>query len=189
MEIEFPKFPFIWDYMDMYNIPEYKVNKLILEDYDDNIIFLLSKFKNFEIYESKQYFKSKENIKNLNIHTWYLSQLNIFETNEKNIKIITNSKIKYKSNVQCFIFDSNNIFDISIYETNSKFPNLPIVKQNKSIILSLIPKLYIHIHNINGILRFSPNNNNKIKLKENITTGIFYLVLDKIIIKFNILIE
>ena len=59
MEIEFPKFPFIWDYMDMYNIPEYKVNKLILEDYDDNIIFLLSKFKNFEIYESKQYLYSK----------------------------------------------------------------------------------------------------------------------------------
>lgn len=189
MEFEFPKYPFIWDYFDMYAQPKYKILKLNQTDYDTNTIFLLEKFINFEIFESTQYFNSTEQIKNLNIHTWYLSQLNVFETTDTNIKIITNSMLKYKSNVQCFIFDPNDIFDNSKYEINKKTPNIAIIKQKKSIILELIPKLYIHTHNIKGIFRFSPNNNNVIRLREGVANGIFYLILDKIIIKFNIVIN
>ena len=192
MEFEFPRYPFIWDYMDMYNQIDYQSKVLDKDDFDEHILFLIKKFPNSKIIESIQTIKSIENVKNLNIHTWYLSHLNVFETTELNIKIITNSTFKYKSNVNCFIFDPYDIFDNSIFEFDKKFNNVAVIKNKKSIIPSLIPKLYIHIHNINGILRFSPNDNNKINLKKHINhdinLDICYIILDKLIVKFKIIV-
>ena len=138
MEFEFPKFPFVWDYSDMYNIIEYsselvdfkniltqlkqteqqeqqeqheqqehqehQEQQQIIEP-DENVIFLLSKFPNSQVIYSTQIISSREYAKNLNFHTWYLSQKNVFETTDTTIKVITDSKYKFKSNVKCFIFD------------------------------------------------------------------------------------
>jgi hypothetical protein len=58
-----------------------------------------------------------------------------------------------------------------------------------SIIPELIPLLYIHTHNIKGIFRFSPNDNNKINIRKSVTNGIFYVILDKLIVKLEIVIK
>ena len=186
MEFEFPIYPFIWNYSDMYNLIEYQSKILDKNDFDEHIIYLQEKFPNSEIIESKQIIKSRQSVKNINIHTWYLYQKKIFESNNKNIKIITNSKIKLKANINCFIFDPNDIFENTkntINEKVNKFPTICIIKNKKSIIPELIPTLYINIHNIKGIFRFSPNDNNKINIKESISNGVFYVQMDNLILK------
>lgn len=192
MEFEFPKYPFLWNYLDMYNCIDYTSKKLNFEELksnqnnqdnlDEHIIFLSEKFPNCEIIYSTQIINSRIFTKNLNIHTWYLTQQKVFEQNETNIKIITDSRFKYKSNVRCFVFDPNDLIDNTIFE-KTKFPNVAIIKKKISIIPELIPLLYIHTHNVDGIFRFSPNNNNKINIKESISSGIFYIVLDKLIVR------
>lgn len=191
MNFEFPIYPFIWDYSDMYNLIEYESSQLDPNSYDENIIYLLEKFPNSQVIESKQIIKSREMAKNINIHTWYLKNKNIFEFNENMIKIITDSKVKFKSNINCFIFDPNDLFDdvqkeIEIKEKAKKFPSICVIKNKKSIIPELIPSLYIHTHNVKGIFRFSPDNNSKIHIKDNILEGTFYIQMDKLIVKFNI---
>lgn len=192
MEFEFPKYPFLWDYSDMYNLIDYTSKELNLDELktnpnesDEHLIFLGDKFTGSKIIQATQVVNSRDSTKNLNIHTWYLSQQKVFEQTDSNIKIITDSRFKYKSNVRCFIFDPNDIIDNSIYE-KTKFPNVAIIKKKASVIPELIPFLYIHTHNIKGIFRFSPNDNNKINLKELVNSGIFYIVLDKLIVKLKI---
>lgn len=198
MEFEFPKYPFLWDYSDMYNLIDYTSKELNLDELksnfngsnnsDDNLIFLAEKFVGSKIIDSIQIVNSRDSTKNLNIHTWYLSKQKVFEQTELGIKIITDSRFKYKSNVICFVFDPNDIIDNSIFE-KTKFPNVAIIKKKTSIIPELIPSLYIHTHNIKGIFRFSPNDNNKINLKESVDFGTFYIVLDKLIVRLEIKIK
>lgn len=190
MEFEFPIYPFIWDYSDMYNFIDYQSSQVEPISYDENIQYLLEKFPGSQVIDAKQTIKSRESAKNINIHSWYLVQKNIFECDEKIIKIITNSRIRFKTQINCFIFDPNNIFDnsqIKVKEQLKKFPTISVIKNKKSIIPELIPKLYIHIHNVGGIIRFSPNDNNKINIKENITDDIFYIQMDKLIVRFNVI--
>ena len=155
--------------------------------------FLLLKFPDSKVIYSTQIIGSRESVKNLNFHTWYLSQKNVFETTDTTIKVITDSKYKFKSNVKCFIFDPTDIFEKqSESETigqEKKFPNITIVKKKTSVIPELIPLLYIHTHNIKGIFRFSPNDNSKIKIRETVNDGICYIVLEKLIVKLNIQIK
>lgn len=190
MEFEFPIHPFIWDYSDMYNLIEFDSRTLNIDEFDLNILCLLEKFPHSQVIEFKQILKSRESIKNINLHTWYLSSKKIFDSNEKTIKIITDSKVKFKANINCFIYDPNDIFNnITMIEqpeqnNKKKFPTICIIKNKKSIIPELIPSLYIHTHNIKGIFRFSPNDNNMINIKENISNGIFYIQMDKLIVKF-----
>lgn len=193
MEFEFPIYPFIWDYSDMYNLIEYESKILDLNEFDENIKFMFEKFPNSQVVEFKQTINSRESVKNLNIHTWYLSKKKIFETTGDKIKIITDSRTKFKSNVNCFIFDPNDVFDnLKIdnkdnkenKENSKQFSTICIIKNNKSIIPELIPSLYIHTHNIKGIFRFSPNDNNKIHIRDEINDGIFYIQLDRLIVKF-----
>lgn len=186
MEFEFPIYPFIWDYSDMYNIIELESKILNINDHDENIKYLLEKFPNSQIIESKQIIKSRDSAKNINIHTWYLYQKKVFESNNQSIKIITDSKLKFKANINCFIFDPNDIFDNTNIELGEKknISSICIIKNKKSIIPELIPSLYIHTHNIKGIFRFSPNDNNKINIRENISNGIFYVQMDNLILKF-----
>ena len=193
MEFEFPIYPFIWDYSDMYNLINYNSSQLEPEAYDENILYLLEKFPGSQVVDVKQTIKSREMAKNINIHTWYLGQKKVFECDDKTIKIITDSRVKFKAQINCFIFDPNDIFDNSqieikdnIKEQAKKFPTICVVKNKKSIIPALIPQLYIHTHNIKGIFRFSPNDNNKINIKDNIRDDIFYIQMDKLIVKFNV---
>lgn len=196
MEFEFPMYPFLWNYLDMYNLINYKCDEINLDKLkndnenivDKHLLFLSNKFPNSKIIESIQTIHSIESTKNLNIHTWYMSQQKLYDVNDSNIKIITNSKHEYKSNVKCFIFDPNDIIDNSIYE-KQKFPNIPIIKKNMLVsvsesVLESLPLIYIRAHNVKGILRFSPNNNNKINIRKFVNTGIFYIVLDNLIVKF-----
>lgn len=190
MEFEFPIYPFIWDYSDMYNFIDYKSSQLEPEAYDVNIKYLLDKFPCSQVVDVKQTIKSRETAKNINVHTWYLGQKKVFECNKKTIKIITNSRVKFKTQINCFIFDPNDIFDnsqIEIKEEVKKFSTICVVKSKKSIIPDLIPQLYIHTHNIKGIFRFSPDDNNKINIKENIIDDIFYIQMDKLIVRFNVI--
>jgi hypothetical protein len=192
MEFEFPKYPFLWDYSDMYNLINYTSKEINLEDLksnpdnsDEHLIFLADKFAGSKIIEAIQTVNSRDLTKNLNIHTWYLSQLKVFEQTESNIKIITDSRFKYKAHVRCFVYDPMDQIDNTIFE-KKKFPNVAIIKKKTSVIPELIPSLYIHTHNIKGIFRFSPSDNNKINLKESVKSGIFYIVLDKLILKLEI---
>jgi hypothetical protein len=194
MEFEFPKYPFVWDYYDQYNLFDYKSVQIDIEQlkhnenltiFDEHLIYLESKFPKYKIIHSIQTVKSRNLIQNLNIHTWYLSQLKVFEQTETNIKIMTNSRFKYKSKVKCFIYDPANILvNMEIKKTNNE--NIAIIKNKNSIIPKLIPLLYIHVHNIKGIFRFSPNDNNKINLSDGINNGTFYIVLDKLIVRLDI---
>lgn len=189
MEFEFPIYPFIWDYSDMYNIIDYNSSQLEPEGYDESIQYMLEKFPGSQVVDVKQIIKSREMAKNINIHTWYLGQKKVFECDDKTIKIITDSRVKFKAQINCFIFDPNDIFDnsqIEIKEQFKKFPTICVVKNKKSIIPALIAQLYIHTHNVKGIFRFSPNDNNKINIRDNIRDDIFYIQMDKLIVRFNI---
>jgi len=193
MEFEFPIYPFIWDYSDMYNLIDYNSSQLEPEGYDENILYLLEKFPGSQVVDVKQTIKSRDKAKNINIHTWYLRQKKVFDCDDNTIKIITDSKVKFKAQINCFIFDPNDIFDNlqietkdNIKETGKKFPTICVVKNKKSIIPALIPQLYIHTHNVKGIFRFSPNDNNKINIKDNIRDDIFYIQMDKLTVRFNV---
>lgn len=188
MEFKFPIYPFIWNYSDMYNLIDYHSSQLEPGAYDENILYLLEKFPDSQVVDVKQIIKSRDMAKNINIHTWYLGQKKVFECDEKTIKIITDSRVKFKAQINCFIFDPNDIFDNSHIEIKeqTKFPTICVVKNKKSIIPELIPQLYIHTHNIKGIFRFSPNDNNKINIKDNIRDDIFYIQMDKLIVRFNV---
>lgn len=195
MEFEFPIYPFLWDYSDMYNTIEFESKILNKEDWigDEHIVYLDEKFPNSQVIEAKQIINSRESVKNLNLHTWYLCEKKVFVVNGDKIKIITNSKVKFKTNINCFIFDPNDTINTKIEDNakiedntrTKKFPTICVIKNKKSIIPELIPSLYIHTHNVNGIFRFSPNDNNKIHIRENISEGIFYIRVDKLIVKFN----
>lgn len=176
MDFSFPIYPFIWNYNDMYQIVDLIIYDEI--EFDENIINLLKIFPNYKIINIKQNIK-KEEAKNLCFHTFVLYNLNIFQSINSNIKIITNKKINYKTNITALIYDPNDIFERII----NKNRNIVIIKKLESIKLSIMPKIYIYIHNINNILRFSPKDNSNICIKNN---GIFYIILDKLIIKFNI---
>lgn len=197
---KFPKYPFIWNYNDMYNLCNY-----IIEDYDitsdTNIIELLKIYEEYIVIKTKQII-NRENIKNINIHTWYLSEDKVFESDDKNILILINKNLNYKKNVFGFIFDPNNIFEISsdIFHGNlnnsyqfskdcrspeiqrSCDKNILIIKNINNIKKDMKTSNYIHIHYIKNIFRFSPGNNNIIKIKDNIENSIFYTILDKIIV-------
>jgi hypothetical protein len=181
MEFNFPIYPFIWNYDDMYNFLDY--NSQIIEEFnnDKNLDDLINIFNNYKIINVSQKIL-KINAKNLSIHTWYLKKNNLFEKDDNNLKIITDSKIKFKDNVPCLVFDPNNLFERLDYHKD----NLTIVKNINSIKKNNVSKLYIHTHNIKGIFRFSPNNNSKIIFNKDINDGIFYIILNNIIIKFNI---
>lgn len=183
MEFNFPIYPFVWDYNDMYNYLDHSSEILDKNDLDDdNLVTLNNIFNNYEIININQKIL-KNNAKNISIHTWYLKNKNLFEIENKNLKIITNSKIKFKDTVPCLIFDPNNLFERTEYNKD----NITIVKDINSIKKDLIPNLYIHTHNIKGIFRFSPNNNNKIIFNSLINEGTFYIILNNLLIKFNIL--
>lgn len=191
MEIEFPVYPFVWNYDDMYSKINYECDE-INSDYDEHIQFLLTKFPNCKVINSTQTI-SKENCTNLNIHTWYLSQNNRCPFTKTNniISITTNSQYKFKSNAKCFIFDPNNIFNNFQDNTQNykgRNPTIAIIKKTCSVIPELIPMLYIHTHNVDGIFRFSPNDNSKIVFQDNFTEGVCYVVLDKLIVKLKIVI-
>lgn len=133
---------------------------------------------------------SKLDAKNINIHTWYLTINKLFPIDDKNIIISSDSKIKFKKEVFAFIYDPYNIFDKSIYKYDKKSKsNIMIIKNNiKTTNINLIPKLYIHTHNIKEIFRFSPDDNSQIKFNDTIIIEpVFYTVVDKLIVK-NILI-
>ena len=191
MEFLFPKYPFVWNYDSMYDQIDFTskilTDEILLVKSELNmdpesyltIGLLLDKFPNYQIIKTIQNI-SANNICNINIHTWYLSQLNIFDCDESNIKIITNSKFKYKSDVNVFIFDPFDIFYKPEYDRKSQ--NIAIIKNYNSIITNLIPKIRIHIHNVDGVLRFSPNNNNIIKIKETVENPIYYIIVDKLIV-------
>ena len=182
MELNLPIYPFIWNYDDMYNLLDY--NSEIIKDHtkDKNLIDLMNIFNKYKIINVKQKI-SFDNAKNISIHTWYLKNHNFFEMDNEIIKIITNSNVKFKDNVPCLIFDPNNIFERMDYHKD----NITIVKNINSIKKNNVPKLYIHTHNIRDIFRFSPNNNSKIIFNKDVNNDIFYIILNNIIIKFNIL--
>jgi hypothetical protein len=182
---KFPKYPFIWNYEDMYNFYDYHVEEYI-KDSDQNIIELLKIFENYKIVKTKQIIK-KDNIKNINLHTWYLSEDNIFESDDKEISIIINKRIDYKKNVFGFIFDPNNIFEISYdlfhnIHNKDKHKKISIIKDIRNVKKDLKLYNYIHVHSIRDICRFSPDTNNIIKIKNDIQNNIFYIILDKIIV-------
>jgi hypothetical protein len=189
MDFHFPKYPFLWNYYDMYNPIEF-TNKIIEKKlYDDNINDLINLFADFLVVEQEQRI-SKVDAKNINIHTWYLSINKLCSFDDNNIIISSDSKIKCKKEVFAFIYDPYNIFDKSIYKYDKKSKaNITIIKNNiKTTNLNLIPKFYIHAHNIKGIFRFSPDDNSQIKFNDTIIIEpVFYTVVDKLIVK-NILI-
>jgi len=179
---EFPKYPFIWNYNDMYDIIDYKLEEYI-DNSDINIIKLQEIFKNHEIIKTKQVIK-RDNIKNINIHTWYLSEDKIYDSNTNNIIVLINKKVNYKKKVYGFIFDPNNIFEIcsNIFHKKSKNENITIIKNINNIYINLELLNYIRVHDIDNICRFSPGTNNIIKIKADIITNKFYTILNKIII-------
>jgi hypothetical protein len=184
---KFPKYPFIWDYNDMYNLSDY-----VIEEYDitsdTNIIELLKIYEKHKVVKTKQII-NRENIKNINIHTWYLSEDQIIDSDDYNIHILLNKNLNYKKNVFGFIFDPNNIFEISsdILHRNYEIKrncdkNILIIKNINNIKKDMKTSNYIHVHYIKNIFRFSPGNNNIIKIKDNVKNSIFYTILDKIIV-------
>ena len=176
----FPKYPFIWNYHDMYNIIDYNIEEYI-ENSDINIIELLKIFENYKIIKTKQIIK-RENIKNINIHSWYLSEDKIFESDDKDIILLINKRINYRKNVYGFMFDPNNIFEISYDNFHNINKNILIIKDIKNIKKDLKIINYIHVHDIKNICRFSPETNNLIKIKDEIKNNIFYTILNKIIV-------
>ncbi len=186
MNIQFPKYPFVWNYEDMYLPLEYTNNIInddeVVEIGDSNLSFLIELFPKSKIVKQIQKI-SKKYCQNINIHTWYLAECKIFETDNNSLTIETNSNLKYKADVFAFIFDPNDVFDKSIYvydKKNTKYIN--IIKDKEKIIPNIIPKFYIHTHNIKGIFRFSPKDNSIIKFNDNVINPVFYTVLKNLIV-------
>ncbi len=196
MNINFPKYPFVWNYDDMYLPLEYSSKEItkdeLVEFGDENINFLLEFYPTFKIIKLNQKI-NKSDATNLNIHTWYLSNLKVFETTDNSLIIETDSVLKYKNDVTAFIFDPNNVFDKSIYKENLNNENkntkngkdlnyISVIKDKKNILPSKIPKLYIHTHNIKGIFRFSPKDNSIIKFNNDIINPVFYTIVQGVIV-------
>ena len=186
MIINFPKYPFIWNYDDMYNPIIYE-NKIIekneLIEYGDiNLTQLFDLFPNSIIVKQNQKIQKEEAV-NICIHTWYLSKFRLFESDNSSIGIESESNLKLKKEVFGFIFDPNDVFDKTIYSyKKNKNPPISIIKNFSSIKINMIPDVYIHTHNIKGIFRFSPRENSVIKFNDNITNPTFYVILDNLIL-------
>jgi hypothetical protein len=184
MELNYPKYPFLWNYNDMFFPIDYNT-KSIKNDHNEEISRLSELFPNKNIIEINQKILL-ENIDKLilNIQTTYLAKLECFESDEFNLKLITNYKINYKKDVPVFVYDPYN--NLKTEEYNKK--NICIVKNFKIIEenVSNIPTLYIRTHTIKGIIRFSPSNNSFIKFKNN-KNPIFYTVTEFSIILHNII--
>lgn len=186
MEIEYPKYPFLWNYDDMFNLIEYDIIK-IDKEYNEETTKLGEIFPDKSIVIVNQKIK-KENIDKmiLNIQTTYLDKLDIFESNESTIKIITNHKINYKKDVPIFVYDAYD--NLERQEFNPK--KLCIVKNFNTIVnnINKIPLLYMRIHTIKGIIRFSPSDNSKILFKNDIDTENikFFTITENTIILNNI---
>ncbi len=198
MEIYFPVHPFIWNYDDMYlgiNFESKTMNSDELTEYGDpHLHNLRETFFEYQVVKFEQKI-SRQDANNINIHTWYLASKKIFESDDKTIKITTDSKIKFKDSVFGFIYDPNDVFDKSIYQqdnrsknhhkSNPQYPTNPIyiLKTDVTKInTAMIPRLYIHTHNIKGIFRFSPKDNSKIKFKDSVINPVFYVVVNNLII-------
>lgn len=186
MIVNFPKYPFIWNYDDMYNpiLYENKIldKNLIYELLDPNLNDLVELFPNYLIVEQRQKI-SKSDAKNISLHTWYLSKDKLFNSDDNSISIESDSLIKYKKkNVFGFIYDPDNALDKS-YTIETKKKNIPItiIKNKSSIIVPMIPQLYIHTHNISGIFRFSPRDGYGIRFNDSCVNPRFYTVLDGLI--------
>ncbi len=190
MIIKFPKYPFIWNYEDMYNPLEYE-NSIINLDKEEiqndlNLSELIKLFPNSIIVEQKQKI-SISNAKNLSLHTWYLSRAKLFDSDDNSISIESESEIKFKKDVFGFIFDPDDLFDKTWSIQNAK-KNSPIyiAKELSNLKIHMIPKIYLHTHNIKGIFRFSPKDNCAIKFNLSNGTKRFYIVLDGLICINNI---
>ncbi len=186
MIINFPKYPFIWNYDDMYNPIIYE-NKIIdsselIEYGDEHLSGLLGLFPNSIVVKQNQKISKEESV-NISIHTWYLAKNKLFKSDNSTAEIDSESNLKFKKEVFGFIYDPNDVFDKSIYNYDKK-KNSPItiLKNFSNINSRLIPNIYIHTHSIKGIFRFSPRDNSVIKFKDNITNPIFYVVLDGLIL-------
>lgn len=191
MIVNFPKYPFIWNYDDMYNPIDYE-NKildknLIYELLDPNLNDLVELFPNYLIVEQRQKI-TKSDAKNISLHTWYLSKDRLFNSDDNSISIESNSPIKYKKkNVFGFIYDPDNSLDKSYtIETKKKNTPITIIKNKSSIIVPMIPQLYIHTHNIGGVFRFSPRDGYGIKFNDCCVNTRFYTVIDGLICINNI---
>jgi hypothetical protein len=186
MEILYPNCPFLWNYDDMFNQVVYEINNLD-SDYNEEIKKLLKIYPDRNTILINQKIKLENTDKLiLNMQTTYLSKLDCFETDEFNLKLMTNHKINLKKNVPVFIYDPHD--NLEIPEYNSKniciVKDFNIIEENKSN----IPLLYTRTHTIKGIIRFSPQNNSKITFK-NKNNPIFYTITEFSIILHNIIIE
>lgn len=185
MLIKFPKYPFIWNYEDMYNLIEYENSIIELERLESNndlyLKELIKLFPNNIVVEQKQKI-SVSDAKNLNLHTWYLSKAKLFDTDDNSISIESESKIKFKKEVFGFIFDPDDLFDKTwtIQNAQKKSP-IYIVKSLTNLRINMIPRVYIHTHHIKRIFRFSPKDNSMIKFNLPNGTKRFYVVLDGLI--------
>lgn len=188
MEINYPKYPFLWDYSDMFNIIEYdviKINKESIENEEMNKLIEIFPEKDMILINQKIN-KDNANKMILNVQTMYLDKLNIFESNDSSIKVITNHKINYIEKVPVFIYD---VYDnLKKQEFNPK--NICVIKNFDTIVdnINNIPLLYMRIHTIKGIIRFSPSNNSKILFKDDINTENikFFTITENAIVLNNI---
>ncbi len=185
MIINFPKYPFIWNYDDMYNPIIYE-NKIIdsneiIEYGDKYLTQLLELFPNSTVVKQSQKIQKIEAV-NLSIHTWYLTKNKLFESDNSTVEIDSESNLKFKKEVFGFVYDPNDVFDKSIYQYDKKKNSHITILKNLNINIGLIPNVYIHTHSIKGIFRFSPKDNSIIKFKENITNPVFYVILDGLIL-------
>ncbi len=186
MQIDFPKYPFIWNYDDMYNPLDFS-NKILEKPniQDQQLLKLIELFPDYIVVEQKQKIK-KEDAVNISIHTWYLSKLRLFESDDHIIKIESDSVIKFKKEVFGFIFDPNNVLDKTFRSEKKKNNPIFITSNITSIKKHMIPNVYLHTHNIKGIFRFSPRDNSLIKFNQLDNTNtensvVFYTVLEGLI--------
>lgn len=186
MEITYPKYPFLWNYDDMFNQVEYTMSNL-QPDYNE-IIKKLS-----EIYPDKNIVNINQTVKLensdkliLNTQTTYLSKLDCFESDEFNLKLITNYKIDDKKKIPVFVFDPHDNLEIEKYDPKKLciVKDINIIEENKDS----MPTLYMRTHTIKNIIRFSPSNNSKIIFKNKDETQ-FYTITEFSIIMHNIKIE
>lgn len=186
MEIIYPKYPFLWNYNDMFSLIEFNAIK-INKKYNEETVKLSELFNDKNIIMLTQKI-NKENINNmiLNIQTTCLDKLNIFESNETSIKVISNYKINYIDHPKIFVYDPYN--NIKIGSFNAK--KICIVKNFDTIVKNInnIPLLYTRTHTVKGIIRFSPSNNSNILLKEDIENAQFFTITENTIVLNNIII-
>lgn len=186
MEITYPKYPFLWNYDDMFNEVEYTMSNL--QPNHDEIIKKLS-----EIYPDKNIVNINQTVKLensdkliLNTQTTYLSKLDCFESGEFNLKLITNYKIDDKKKIPVFIFDPYDNLKTEKYDPKKLciVKDIKIIEENKDS----MPILYMRTHTIKNIIRFSPSNNSKIIFKNKDDTK-FYTITEFSIIMHDVKIK